>query len=135
MEVFVNEINGLADCICTLYLSKRNIDREKELHIRNVCKEMIDRSGKVIPVPSNTSEQFHDMSIKFKKYLMSVSKYGRQHTTLLRYMDFSCSIYGLHRGAQDDFDSHAIRLNNRIVRSSTRLAKFKHGEKSDRDRS
>jgi thymidylate synthase ThyX len=31
---------------------------------------------------------------------------------------------GIHRGGQDDIDSHAKRFNNRIVRSSTRLAEF-----------
>ena len=31
---------------------------------------------------------------------------------------------GLHRAGQDDWDSHAKRFNNRIIRASTRLASF-----------
>ena len=48
-----------------------------------------------------------------------------------RFLDFSFTVYGLHRGAQDDLDSHAKRMDNRIIRSSTRLADFSHGEVSE----
>ena len=34
------------------------------------------------------------------------------------------TVEGLHRAGQDDWDSHAARFNNRIIRSSTRLAQF-----------
>jgi thymidylate synthase ThyX len=36
----------------------------------------------------------------------------------------SVTVEGLHRGGQDDWDSHAARFNNRIIRSSTRLSTF-----------
>lgn len=42
------------------------------------------------------------------------------HTTIGRFLDISCTIEGLHRGATDDFDAHAQTLDNRIVRMSTR---------------
>ena len=42
------------------------------------------------------------------------------HSTISRFIDFSCTITGLHRGATDDFDAHAKRLDNRIIRMSTR---------------
>lgn len=139
MEVYVNEIRGLADAICTLYLSKRNIDRDKEIHIRNICSTMIDHSGMVIDysryeeygLDKTKLAYINEVKEEFDKYIESVVKYGVKHTTLLRYLDFSCSVYGLHRGGQDDFDSHSKRLENRIVRSSTRLAKYGPGEKSD----
>ena len=38
---------------------------------------------------------------------------------------------GMHRGGQDDIDAHARRFDNRIIRSSTRLAEFSEGEMSD----
>ena len=38
---------------------------------------------------------------------------------------------GIHRGGQDDIDAHARRFDNRIIRSSTRLAEFSDGEMSD----
>lgn len=42
------------------------------------------------------------------------------HTTIGRFLDISCTVEGLHRGATDDFDAHAQALDNRIVRMSTR---------------
>ena len=58
-------------------------------------------------------------------------KWGRLHITLLKFIDISVTVEGLHRAGQDDWDSHAQRFQNRIVRSSTRLASFSDGEKSD----
>lgn len=46
------------------------------------------------------------------------------HHTLMKYIDVSFFTEGLHRGAQDDLDSHAIAFNNRITRFSTRLAEI-----------
>ena len=43
---------------------------------------------------------------------------------MLRFVDISVTVEGLHRAGQDDWDSHAARFNNRIIRSSTRLASF-----------
>lgn len=45
-----------------------------------------------------------------------------KHHTLMKYIDISFFTLGLHRGAQDDLDAHAIGFNNRITRFSTRLA-------------
>lgn len=42
------------------------------------------------------------------------------HTTIGRFLDISCTVSGLHRGATDDFDAHGQTLDNRIVRMSTR---------------
>ena len=42
------------------------------------------------------------------------------HSTIGRFLDISCVVDGLHRGATDDFDAHAKRLESRIVRRSTR---------------
>ena len=140
MEAYVNEIRGLADCICALYISKRNIDREKEGHLRDVCRVVLDNDGLVTDfsdiefvegIDHDTIQYYKDAYAEFNKLIKSVSKWGKKHNTLLKYMDFSCSVYGLHRGAQDDFDAHAERLDSRIIRSSTRLAKFGHGEKSE----
>ena len=129
MEVYINEIRGLADAICTLYLSKRNLSRDKEVHIRKVVNSMIDSDGLTTPFISSEAQSLY--AAEFDEYIKKISEWGVKHHTLLKYLDFSCSVYGLHRGAQDDFDSHAERLDSRIVRSSTRLAKYGPGEKSD----
>ena len=47
-----------------------------------------------------------------------------------RFLDLSFTVYNIHRAGQDDVDSHAMRMNNRIIRSSTRLADFSNGEMS-----
>ena len=140
MEVYINEIRGLADSICALYISKRNIDREKEEHLREVCQAVLDGNGMftqfndvdfIEGVAEDIVQYYREAYDEFGQLVNSVSKWGVKHNTLLKYTDFSCTVYGLHRGAQDDFDAHAERLDSRIVRSSTRLAKFGHAEKSE----
>ena len=42
----------------------------------------------------------------------------------MRFIDMAITVEGLHRAGQDDWDSHARRFNNRIIRSSTRLSRF-----------
>ena len=64
-------------------------------------------------------------------YLDKLLKWGKRHITLLRFIDLSFTVYGMHRGAQDDLDSHAMRMNNRIIRASTRLGEFEQDEMSD----
>jgi hypothetical protein len=54
-----------------------------------------------------------------------------KHHTLMKYIDVSFFTEGLHRGAQDDLDAHAIAFNNRITRYSTRLAEIDQNLLSD----
>lgn len=53
------------------------------------------------------------------------------HHTLMKYIDVTFITEGLHRGAQDDLDAHAIAFNNRITRYSTRLAEITETPLSD----
>lgn len=53
------------------------------------------------------------------------------HSTVTRFLDFSCTVEGLHRGATDDFDAHAKRLDSRIIRRSTRTTSPNDIELSD----
>lgn len=62
---------------------------------------------------------------EFKRLLgivMDQAMGENDHHTLMKYIDISFFTVGLHRGAQDDLDAHAIGFNNRITRYSTRLA-------------
>ena len=43
---------------------------------------------------------------------------------MLRFIDFSITMEGLHRAGQDDWDAHAKRFENRIIRSGARLSTF-----------
>lgn len=125
MEVYLNSIDGIADAITTMYMSKRSWTREKEEHIRDVVEKCTSRNGFIYDrQDKETYEEFTDM-------LNKLFKWGKRHFTMLRFIDFSVTVEGLHRGATDDFDSHAKRLENRIIRSSTRLATYETEEISE----
>ena len=121
MNVYLNEINGLWAAIDAMYFSKRSWTRVQEEHLKNLYAEHFDRWGRKIKEPN----------AEMQDLLNKTFKWARTHITLGKFLDFSFTVEGLHRGAQDDFDSHAKRLDNRIIRSSTRLAAFGHAEKSE----
>lgn len=121
MRVYLNEISGLWNAITSMYMSKRSWTREKEEHIKEVYELCFDRWGK------RRENLVHG---EMEDMLKKLFKWAPQHITMSRFLDFAFTVEGLHRGAQDDFDSHAKRLENRILRSSTRLATF-GAEKSD----
>lgn len=124
MNVYLNEITGVSSAIISMFMSKRTWTPELNAEIITTCNEIFDKTGK--------KEVFYDTvtEAKLNDWLTKLFKWGKIHPTMLRYIDMSVTVEGLHRGAQDDFDSHARRLDNRIIRSSTRLATF-GTEKSD----
>ncbi len=122
MKVYLNRITGIDDALVSLLMSKRTWTRELEDDIRKKVKKNLTSEGFI----KTDDREFLEMLNKLIKYGVDFG-----HTTLLRFIDLSFTVEGLHRGAQDDFDSHAARLDSRIVRSSTRLATFKNGEMSD----
>lgn len=123
MKVYLNEISGLWNAIDSMYMSKRSWSRDRETEIKGLYCMCFDRWGKRAPVTDEYEEQMNDL-------LKRLFKWAPRHITMTRFLDFAFSVEGLHRGAQDDFDSHAKRLENRILRSSTRLATY-GAEKSD----
>ena len=120
MEVYLNHIDGVDDAIISMFLSKRTLTRELENEIRQEVKNCSAAGGGRLKAPTD----------KLQDWLRKLFKWGTQHITMLRFIDLSFSVYGLHRAGQDDLDSHAMRMNNRIIRSSTRLADFSSGEMS-----
>lgn len=130
MEVYLNKIDGIDDAIISMFLSKRTLTRELEMKIRNIVSKntYLDvSSGQIVGAlkPSATEDA------QLKDWLDKVFNYGVEHTTLLRFIDLSFTVYNLHRGGQDDWDAHSKRFDNRIVRSSTRLGDFNKGEMSE----
>lgn len=115
MNVYVNNVTGLDDAIVALRMSKRTWNRDNEEKIRNLYDEIFDRNGR---------QKYGSFDTEMKKYIDQVLNIGKKHVTILRYIDISVTVEGLHRAGQDDWDSHAKRFENRIVRSSTRLAEF-----------
>lgn len=129
MKVYLNKITGIDDAITSMYMSKRTWTRELEESIRNAAHFCTDRAGGLItPDDTEYGKQIHEF---FIKELNKVTKWGKRHMTMLRYIDISVTVEGMHRAGQDDVDSHAKRFDNRIIRSSTRLAKFGADEMSD----
>lgn len=126
MKVYLNEISGLWQAIVSMYMSKRSWTREKEREIMHIFEQCYDRRGFLYKLRLGDTAEIALMGMMDKLF-----KWAPKHITMTRFLDFSFTVEGLHRGAQDDFDAHAKRLENRILRSSTRLAKFGGDEKSD----
>ena len=127
MEVYLNRIDGWDDAIISMFLSKRTLTRELEMDIRTevaMCANSIPSNDK--PVGTLTC-----MTDNLQDWLTKLFKWAPKHITMGRFLDFSFSVYGLHRAGQDDVDSHAKRMENRIIRSSTRLADYSDGEMSE----
>lgn len=128
MNIYLNRISGIEDAIISMYISKRNWSRELEHEVYTVCSHVLDSSGALRKGADAyaTEEEIE----KFNSWISKLTRWGWQHTTLLRFIDLSITVDGLHRAGQDDWDSHAKRFNNRIIRASTRLADFSY-EMSD----
>ena len=119
MEARVNSIVGIDDAICTMYISKHNLTRDLESYIRSTIEEVTDRTGLIHRDCDQTAYN------EFQKWLNMLCKMGRRHITVLKFIDISVSVYGMHRAGQDDIDSHACRFHNRIIRNSSRFAGIK----------
>jgi hypothetical protein len=128
MEVYLNRIDGWDDAILTMFYSKRTITRKFENVVRKAVYESTTHDPTYGAVGTlKTSEYWEEV----KSWLTTLFKWAPHHTTMGRFLDLSFTVYGMHRAGQDDWDAHAKRYNNRIIRSSTRLADFKGGEMSD----
>ena len=126
MEIYLNRIDGWDDAIISMFLSKRTLTRELEFSIRhevNMCSNNFFVDDFPIGALIGKTDQLDD-------WLKKLFKWCPKHITMGRFLDFSFTVYGLHRAGQDDIDSHAKRMENRIIRSSTRLADFSQGEQS-----
>lgn len=122
MKVYLNEITGVADALVSMYMSKRTWTPDMDEKIRDMWK--VYTAGYLIPGLSEITEEID-------KLIDTFCKYAWKHTTMLDFITISVTVEGLHRAGQDDWDAHACRYNNRIIRSSTRLADFDEDEMSD----
>ena len=129
MNVYLNRVDGIDDAIISMFLSKRTLTRDLECQVRSE----VNTYSKQQYVNDAVIGGFVDAepSSVLKDWLDKLFKWGVKHYTMLRFIDLSFTVYGLHRAGQDDLDAHAMRMNNRIIRSSTRLADFSDGETSE----
>ncbi|GEM_PF-835032 len=124
MEVKVIEISGYIPSFVSLFLTQKNCTPERVKDIIEVVTNATDKQGFVIK-----DSEYYD---RFNDYMSKVIKYGVQyeHETILDFIKVSILMFGLHRGAQDDYDAHAKRMD--IIRTSSRHKAFvKHPEVSD----
>lgn len=125
MKITINSITGFEDAFVAMYISKRTWTPELDREIRNVCNSVLDRNGRMIAnCDSNDLKRFNN-------WISMLLRMGKKHITLLRYLTISIMTEGIHRAGQDDIDSHVKRFENKIIRSSTRLATFNDNEMSD----
>ncbi|MER2006302.1 MAG: FAD-dependent thymidylate synthase [Psychrobacillus sp.] len=99
------------------------ISNEKEYRYK--VASIVDRNG-YTGLKKITGDYKQDVA-EFKRLLQLTFDNAmgtHKHHTLMKYIDISFFTEGLHRGAQDDLDAHAIAFNNRITRFSTRLAEI-----------
>lgn len=131
MKIYLNSIDGIDDAIIAMHMSKRTWNATMDDDIRHMCTVVNTRNGIFVPKAERGDNRLDKYFDAYQEYMTKLLKWGRLHITLLKFIDISVTVEGLHRAGQDDWDSHAQRFQNRIVRSSTRLASFSDGEKSD----
>ena len=131
MKVYLNSIAGIDDAIIAMHMSKRTWNATMDDEIRYMCSIVNPHNGIFVPKDEHGDNHLNKYFDAYQEYMTKLLKWGRLHITLLKFIDISVTVEGLHRAGQDDWDSHAQRFQNRIVRSSTRLASFSDGEKSD----
>lgn len=131
MKIYLNSIDGINDAIIAMHMSKRTWNATMDDEIRHMCTVVNTRDGVYVPKAERGDNRLDKYFDAYHEYMTKLLKWGRLHITLLKFIDISVTVEGLHRAGQDDWDSHAQRFQNRIVRSSTRLASFSDGEKSD----
>lgn len=131
MEVYLNRIDGWDDAILTMFYSKRTVTREFEEDVRYTIYLTTNHNPKNGVIGAISETQDVENWAKMQDWLTKLMKWSPHHITMGRYLDFSFTVYGMHRAGQDDWDAHAKRYDNRIIRSSTRLADYKDGEMSE----
>jgi hypothetical protein len=150
MEFKLYKLSGYEESIMSLRMSKgSHFTWEKALKIQHLVQAVTDGRGFVaepqtyqnnlrnISIMQNDlaishtggkgelSGNYHQDCDEFKRLMaltLNNAMGTHKHHTLMKYIDISFFTVGMHRGAQDDLDAHAIGFNNRITRYSTRLA-------------
>ena len=140
MRATLKKISSVDDAILAMYFTKRSYTNDLDVTIRKRIHDITDCNGFFKTI---TASEYPDYIVeeyeKIHKELEKLAKYGagvgsknamleEGHDTLLRFVDFTIVVTDLHRGAMDDLDSHAQRMCNRIVRTSTRIEPSKGNE-------
>jgi len=125
VKVQLNSISGIDDALLTMYFSRGTWNWSLDSKIRAMVCECTDRHGYI------NSNADSDAAESYEKTLRTWLKYAPIHSTMASFIDLSFTVEGMHRAGQDDWDSHAKRMDNRIIRQSTRLGNIPEDAKSD----
>jgi len=136
MEFKLLKVSGYEEAILSLRMSKgKYYSWEKAQQIQELVYKVTDHRGFLLSQEGYDNKNAYmpgpldyeaDVA-EFERLLsltMNNAMGDQKHHTLMKYIDVSFITEGLHRGAQDDLDAHAIAFNNRITRFSTRLAEI-----------
>ena len=134
MQIYLQSITGWDDAITSMYMTKGNWTPELGETIHEECEFMFDRRGRMKVKSSDglTPEE----TLIYNKCMSRINNlfnFGRRHITMMRFLDFSFVVEGLHRGAQDDWDAHEHRFGSRIIRLSTRIGAMKNTTNDGKD--
>lgn len=124
MRVQLNSITNIDDAILTMYFSRGTWTWEIDREVRKMVESCTDRRGNYIGGLAENIE-------KYTKTMTTWLKYAPKHSTMASFIGLSFTVEGLHRAGQDDWDAHAKRMDNRIIRQSTRLGTLPEDAKSD----
>lgn len=138
MDFKLLKVSGYEEAILSLRMSKgKYYSWEKAQKIQELVYRVTNAQGFLLGENSYYEKNYVEHRLKGLSYTADVAEFERllgltmnnamgeqKHHTLMKYIDVSFITEGLHRGAQDDLDAHAIAFNNRITRFSTRLAEI-----------
>lgn len=142
MQFKLYKVSGYEEAIMSLRMSKgKYFSLEKADEIQDLVYVVTDKQGRLateeeynikigtidLDGHKKVTGDYETDVAEFKRLLTLTfnNAMGEQkHHTLMKYIDITFFTDGLHRGAQDDLDAHAIAFNNRITRFSTRLAEI-----------
>lgn len=150
MDFHLYKVAGYEESIMSLRMSKGKFySWEKAQEIQKLVHRVTDEKGFILDEDGYVRKNFWYLSKLTqdeinRMYVIDVTEFKRlltltfdqamhkmTHHTLMKYIDISFFTDGLHRGAQDDLDAHAIGFNNRITRFSTRLAQISEQKVSE----
>ena len=92
MEVYVNRISGIPDAIVSMYMSQRSWSWELENSVYYTCDNVLNYDGSIKNYADDQDLQ------DFHAWFSKVLKWGKKHVTMLRFIDITVSVSGLHRG-------------------------------------
>ena len=157
MSIKLKAISGYAPAITSLKMTKRHYNEKTYEELIDDVHAVTDAHGffKNEKDFREVAEIFLDNESEIRSYInakMSISenilselnklaKWGAGvgmdawiddgHEAILRFIDLSFVGENLGYGTVADLDSHVTRMNNRMIRSSSRIAKYDQDERSE----